>query len=158
MSLRKPRIPGTIEAALARACGVLGFDEAGSLLGHASGSRLRQCADPEQDAQVNMRDAAKIDIAYRAATGDAPPLLTAYLELLGPAPGAPPHAALPLDRRMLQFFDEAGELARDLALANTDARISPREHAKLAKDLRDLGTVIERLRRDLDHAAKNGGR
>jgi hypothetical protein len=158
MSLQKPRLPGSIEDALARVCGVLGFDEAGALLGHASGSRLRQCADPEQDAQIHLRDAIKLDRRYCDTTGDAPPLLTVYAELLGPRADAAAHVPQPLDRRMLQFFDEAGELARDLAKANADARISPREHAKLAKDLRDLGNVLARFGRDLDHAAKNGGR
>lgn len=158
MSLQKPRRPGSIEDALARVCGVLGFDAAGALLGHASGSRLRQCADPEQDAQIHLRDAVKLDRRYCDTTGDAPPLLTVYAELLGPRADAAPHVPQPLDRRMLQLAAEVGELAGDLAGANADARITPREHAKLAKDLRDLGAVLDRLRRDLDHAAKNGVR
>lgn len=160
MSLQKPRLPGSIEDALARVCGVLGFDAAGAMLGHASGSRLRQCADPEQDAQISLRDAIRLDREYRAATGDAPLLLAVHAELVGPAPGAAPHAAKAPLARMLELTQELGETASDLSQAHADGKITPAEHAKLDKDLRDVVRAAERLRRDIAHAAnaKTGGR
>lgn len=152
MTLMKPRTPGTIEDALARIAGRLGFDRAGrDVLGHASGSRLRQCADPEQDtAHISVRDAIKLDHAYVAETGEAPPILTAYAERLAElSTDAPAHAVKTPVSRVLEIVGEVGELSADVEKVFGDGRMTPVEHAKLDKDIKDAMRALGKLERDL---------
>ena len=151
MTLMKPRPPGTIEDALATIGGRLGFDHAGrTILGHASGSRLRQCADPEQDAQISVRDAIKLDMVFVNSTGEAPPILTVYAERLAAlTPAAPVHTLKTPAARVLEIVGEIGELSGDVERVFADRRMTPNEHAKLAKDIDDAKKALTRLERDL---------
>ena len=151
MALMKPRQPGTIEDALATIGGRLGFDHAGrAVLGHASGSRLRQCADPEQDAQISVRDAIKLDVAFVAETGEAPPILTAYAErMAATATLGPTHTVKTPAARVLEIVGEIGELSGDVERVFADRRMTVAEHAKLAKDIADAQKALTRLERDL---------
>lgn len=151
MTLMKPREPGSLEDAIARIAGRLGFDQLGrTVLGHASGSRLRQCADPEQDAQLSVRDAIKLDLAYVAETGEAPPILTVYAErLAAAAPSGPAHTVKAPAARVLEIMGEIGELSGDVERVFSDHRMTASEHAKLAKDIADAKKALTKLERDL---------
>ena len=151
MTLMKPREPGSLEDAIARIAGRLGFDRLGrTVLGYASGSRLRQCADPEQDAQLSVRDAIKLDQIYVAETGEAPPILTVYAErLAAAATDAVAHTIKPPAARVLEIMGEIGELSGDVERVFADRRMTPAEHAKLAKDIDDAKKALTRLERDL---------
>ena len=151
MALMKPREPGSLEDAIARIAGRLGFDQLGrTVLGHASGSRLRQCADPEQEAQLSVRDAIKLDLAYVAETGEAPPILSVYAERLAAAnQPVREHTIKTPAARVLEIVGEIGELSGDVERVFADRRMTTSEHAKLVKDIRDAKKALSRLDYDL---------
>lgn len=84
------RKPATFEKALADIAARLGWDGCADVLGKSE-SHLRKLGTPDTDRELSIRDAVRLDGAFRRAGGEGAPLLECYafkLEIDLPAPAA----------------------------------------------------------------------
>lgn len=83
------RKPATFEKALQDISGLLGWDGCADVLGKSE-SHLRKLGTPDTDRELSIRDAVRLDAAYRRSGGEGAPLLECYgLKLDIDMPGAP---------------------------------------------------------------------
>ncbi|WP_156680048.1 hypothetical protein [Sphingomonas profundi] len=75
--MTKLRAPLSFDLAITRIAGLLGWDGAASVVGQAERT-VRNWSDPDTTARIPLEDALRLDAAYRAAGGQAAPLLECY--------------------------------------------------------------------------------
>lgn len=75
--MTKLRHPLTFHRALTRVAGVIGWDGAAEECGVAERT-VRNWSDPDADAEISLRDALRLDIAYQRAGGRGAPLFECY--------------------------------------------------------------------------------
>lgn len=86
------RKPATFERALSVIADRLGWDGCADVLAKSE-SHIRKMGTPDTDRELSMRDAVRLDAAYRRAGGEGAPLLECYalkldLQVTGEAPSA----------------------------------------------------------------------
>lgn len=71
------RKPATFERALSAIAELLGWDGCADVLGKSE-SHIRKMGTPDTDRELSIRDAVRLDAAYRRAGGEGAPLLECY--------------------------------------------------------------------------------
>lgn len=72
-----PRKPVTFSRALSRIAEVLGWDGCAEVVGKSE-SHLRKLGAPDTEREISLRDALRLDAAYRRDGGEGAPLLECY--------------------------------------------------------------------------------
>ncbi len=112
-----PRQPTTFERALWRIAELLGWDGCAATIGKSE-SHMRKLGAPDTERELSLRDAVRLDAAWRRAGGEGAPILECYALTLNM--GAPTEPACP-DRMVAgagKAAKETGEaIAAALALA-----------------------------------------
>lgn len=72
-----PRQPTTFELALAKIAVLLGYDGCATVLGKSE-SHVRKLGAPDTEREISLRDAVRLDAAWRRAGGEGAPLLECY--------------------------------------------------------------------------------
>ncbi len=72
-----PRKPMTFANALSDIARVLGWDGCATVL-EKSESHVRKLGAPDTEREISLRDAVRLDAAYRRAGGEGAPLLECY--------------------------------------------------------------------------------
>jgi len=76
-----PRRPATFARALSAIADLLGWDGCATVL-EKSESHVRKLGAPDTEREISLRDAVRLDAAYRRAGGEGAPLLECYAILL----------------------------------------------------------------------------
>ena len=71
------REPATFENALAKIAVLLGYDGCATVLGKSE-SHVRKLGAPDTEREISLRDAVRLDAAWRRAGGEGAPLLECY--------------------------------------------------------------------------------
>ncbi|HET6536691.1 MAG TPA: hypothetical protein VFG34_01070 [Sphingopyxis sp.] len=71
------RLPVTFENAMGDIARRLGWDGCAAVLGKSE-TQLRKMGTPDTDRELSIRDAVRLDAAYRRAGGEGAPLLECY--------------------------------------------------------------------------------
>jgi hypothetical protein len=141
------RKPATFELALANIAARLGWDGCADVLGKSE-SHLRKMGTPDTDRELSVRDAVRLDAAYRRAGGEGAPLLECYALKLDMQMSAPPATASTMLSGAQAVAKESGEaIAAIIELAGNvndpKARQSAlREIEEAVADLTRLATRI----------------
>lgn len=115
--MTKARHPLTFHRALTRVAGMIGWDGAAEECGVADRT-VRNWSDPDADAEISLRDALRLDIAYQRAGGRGAPLFECYALRLE-TEGVPVHAdADDLVSASASTAKEAGEAVSALIHAS----------------------------------------
>ncbi|MFT4091874.1 MAG: hypothetical protein QM645_14185 [Asticcacaulis sp.] len=75
--MTKARPPLTVYRALSRIADLIGWDGCASVCDKTEWT-MRKYADPDAEREISMRDAIRLDLAYRRAGGEGAPLFQAY--------------------------------------------------------------------------------
>lgn len=67
----------SVYRALARIADIIGWDGCAAVCGKSEWT-MRKYADPDAEREITLRDAIRLDLAYRRAGGDDVPLFQAY--------------------------------------------------------------------------------
>lgn len=124
-----PRQPATFERALAKIADGLGWDGCATVLGKSE-SHVRKLGAPDTEREISLRDAVRLDAAWRRAGGEGAPLLECYaLQLdLGGADAASANTSLVMAGAALAAKESGEAVAAALALAgdmrNPKARLN----------------------------------
>lgn len=148
--MTKLRAPGSIEDGVLQAIAILGDAGAAAATGK-SATMARQWSDPDNERQIQARDAVKLDAACVVA-GHSAPLLRAYQSELAravEAMGGRKHQAENPLERVADLLAEAGDVARAVKQASRDGRYDLEELGRIAKEGREVVDAVEALMRDL---------
>jgi hypothetical protein len=113
-----PRQPATFELALAKIAALLGYDGCATVLGKSE-SHVRKLGAPDTEREISLRDAVRLDAAWRRAGGEGAPLLECYaLQLdLGAADTESSSSGLVMAGAALAAKESGEAVAAALALA-----------------------------------------
>jgi hypothetical protein len=75
--MTKSRAPLTCELALTKVAGLIGWAAAAEITGFKERT-IRNWSDPDTSAEISLRAACQLDVAYRLAGGDGAPMLQCY--------------------------------------------------------------------------------
>ena len=145
-----PRQPATFENALSDIAKVLGWDGCGTVLGKSE-SHVRKLGAPDTERELSLRDAVRLDAAYRRAGGEGAPLLECYalkLDMGAPVAPASPDCLLSGAERAAKENGEAVAAAIGLATRSNDpaARLTAiREIEEAVNELSRLLTGIHAM-------------
>lgn len=148
--MTKLRAPGSVEDGVLQAIAILGDEGAARATGK-SATMARQWSAPDNERQIQMRDAVKLDAACELA-GYAALLLRAYRSDLArqvAAGGGRLHRAGDPLERVADLLAEAGDVARAVREAAKDGRYDMQELARIAKEGREVVDAVEALMLDL---------
>lgn len=137
--MTKPRDATSIEDAVMACIGRLGSERAAEIAGK-SASFLRQCSDPDNERQIAVSVALRLDLTMRLE-GYGQPIFDAYAALLKNQPSG--RASLCPMQAFLGIAKDLGPLADAVTTALSDGRIDPAEHREI---LRAGQAVMERVR------------
>lgn len=138
-----PRKPTTFARALHEIAGLLGWDGCAEVLGKTE-SHVRKLGAPDTEREISLRDAVRLDIAYRAAGGDGAPLLECYalkLDLQVPTRPADTSAMLTSAATAAKESGEAVAAAIDFAGRMKD----PQARATAMREIEEAITANMRL-------------
>jgi len=79
--MTKQRPPMTAYRALLRIADLIGWDGCALVIGKTEWT-VRKYADPDTEREITLRDAMRLDLAYRRAGGHGTPLFEAYAALI----------------------------------------------------------------------------
>ena len=142
-----PRRPLTFARALAQIADLLGWDGCAAVL-DKSESHVRKLGAPDTEREISLRDAVRLDAAYRRAGGEGAPLLECYalkLDMGLPLPPADHGCILSGAQRAAKENGEAVSAAIGLATRTGDpaARLTAiREIEEAISELTRLLTYI----------------
>lgn len=141
------RLPITFENALGDIARRLGWDGCAELLGKSE-THLRKMGTPDTDRELSIRDAVRLDAAYRRAGGEGAPLLECYalkLDMQIAAGGICPEAMLAGAQGAAKESGEA--IAAVLELVNSpDDRKAQRAALKEVEEaISDLSRIATRI-------------
>lgn len=148
--MTKQRPYGSEYEAIVRVGAVLGFERAAHLIDR-SPSYLRQCADPDQDKRLKAYEAAILDRAVRAVTGEAP--LTEWLTRSTSAVRRD-SPSVDLCDAMLTLHAATGRAAAAIRDAKAPTgpgghRITARERVSIDNELMVVERKVAEMRREL---------
>jgi hypothetical protein len=141
------RKPATFELALAKIAARLGWDGCADVLGKSE-SHLRKMGTPDTDRELSVRDAVRLDAAFRRAGGEGAPLLECYaLKLDFQRPTAPATTETMLSGAQAVAKESGEAIAAIIQLAGNvsdpKARLNAlREIEEAVADLTRLATRI----------------
>jgi hypothetical protein len=136
--MTKAREPASIEHAILKSLSVLGSEAAG--IAGKSEQYLRMCSDPDDERQISVKVALKLDIATRLR-GEGAPIAEAYGALLEQVPSG--RAGKCPQLAFMQIAAELGPLAGSITDALADGLIDLSEE----REILALGhEVMDRLR------------
>lgn len=127
--MTRERQPTTFECALAKIAILLGWDGCATVL-RKSESHVRKLGAPDTEREISLRDAVRLDAAWRRAGGEGAPLLECYaLQLdLGAAETTKTNTSLVMAGAALAAKESGEAVAAALALAgdmrNPKARLT----------------------------------
>ena len=75
--MTKARPPLTVYRALSRIADLIGWDGCATVAGKSEWT-MRKYADPDAEREISLRDAIRLDLAFRRAGGEGAPLFQAY--------------------------------------------------------------------------------
>lgn len=75
--MTRVRQPLTFELALTQIAELLGWDGCATVLGKSE-SHIRKLSTPDTEREISLRDAVRLDAAWRRAGGEGAPLLECY--------------------------------------------------------------------------------
>ncbi|MEM9965522.1 MAG: hypothetical protein AAGC58_09265, partial [Asticcacaulis sp.] len=75
--MTKLRPPLSVYRALSRIADIIGWDGCAAVCGKTEWT-MRKYADPDAEREISLRDAIRLDLAYRRAGGRGMPLFQAY--------------------------------------------------------------------------------
>ena len=130
------RAPGSIEQALDRIAGVIGWAAMGEIVGRAEAT-VRNWANPTTDESVQLPQAVKLDLAWQRAGQVGAPLLHAYMALADQPREAEFGCQLELTRGTAVFARENGEAEEALLLATLPGA-GPAEFVAAERHVRDV--------------------
>lgn len=140
-----PKKPGSLEAAIAEACGALGgFSNAEMALG-VKQTTFSAAANPNKPDGLRCDLAARLDEACAAAGGGTP--IGDWFEdqaAHAPGPGLTPHAHLS------RLVRRAAQASASLIDALEDGALSKKETRRIFRDLDNLEKALEGMRADLE--------
>ncbi|MXO66273.1 hypothetical protein [Altericroceibacterium endophyticum] len=142
-----PRRPATFARALAQIADLLGWDGCAAVL-EKSESHVRKLGAPDTEREISLRDALRLDAAWRRAGGEGAPLLECYAIKLDM--GAPTEPATPdcMVRGAGDAAKESGEaIAAALALAGNAQNPSARTTAvrEIEEAINSLSRLLTRI-------------
>lgn len=130
-----PRRPATFARALSKIADLLGWDGCAAVL-EKSESHVRKLGAPDTEREISLRDALRLDAAYRRSGGEGAPLLECYAILLdmGAPMVASPDCMLYGAGRAAKEAGEAVAAAIALAsdLSNPAARLAAQRETEEA--------------------------
>ena len=138
-----PRQPITFENALWQIAALLGWDGCAAVLGKSE-SQVRKLGTPGVEREISLRDALRLDAAFRAAGGDGAPLLECYaikLDLKIPVEPAAPACMIVGAGRAAKESGEAVAAAIELAHNAND----PRARVNACREIEEAITELTRL-------------
>ncbi len=142
--MTKPRAPLSVEQALARIAGLIGYDSMSTVTGRCPG-HIRAWGDPDRDDQIPLDKAIALDCAYISAGGDDAPLYAAYTHKLELAALERFACGIQLARHAADVIRECGEAGAALVLAaQPGACDKTRANAE-----REVTEALEKLKRAL---------
>lgn len=137
------RRPATFARALAEIADLLGWDGCAEVLGKSE-SHVRKLGAPDTEREISLRDAVRLDAAFRLAGGDGAPLLECYalkLDLHMAVKAAGPGCML--EGAALASKETGEAIAAAIQLAGNAADHQTRMHA--AKEIEEAITQLTRL-------------
>ncbi len=147
-----PRRPATFERALWRIADLLGWDGCATVLGKSE-SHVRKLGAPDTEREISLRDAVRLDAAWRRAGGEGAPILETYALALDM--GAPREPACP-DRMLARAAAAAKETGEAVAAAIDLAADASNPKARLTA-IREIEEGIAELKGLLSKSAAIGG-
>lgn len=125
--MTKLRAPMTAYRALSRIADLIGWDGCASVV-EKSEWTVRKYADPDTEREISLRDAMRLDLAYRRAGGDGAPLFEAYAARLEIGlSGAEPDCLITASREAARESSEALDAALHMAAGGGNKRDALRE-------------------------------
>jgi hypothetical protein len=106
--MTKVRLPLTPHAALCEVVKVLGYDGCAEVTGKKEWS-LRKMSDPDTGREISLRDAMRLDAAYRRAGGSGSPFFECYAGFLGIDEAEQPESPMHLMTLSGEVSKEVGE-------------------------------------------------
>lgn len=141
-----PRKPTTFSRALAAIADLLGWDGCAEVLGKSE-SHVRKLGAPDTEREISLRDAVRLDAAYRRAGGAGAPLLECYalkLDLNVPMTGGP-HCMLTSAAHAAKESGEAVAAAIDLAGRTTDPAARLRAVREIEEAITEMSRLLTRI-------------
>jgi len=138
-----PRKPATFARALSDIASLLGWDGCADVLGKSE-SHVRKLGAPDTEREISLRDAVRLDAAYRRAGGEGAPLLECYaikLDLHVPVRPASPDLMLAGAAQAAKESGEAVAATIDLAGNASD----PIARRRAAREIEEAITELTRL-------------
>lgn len=138
-----PRKPTTFARALTEVAMLLGWDECAEVLGKSE-SHVRKLGAPDTERELSLRDAVRLDAAYRRRGGEGAPLLECYalkLDLRVPTQAASPDCMLTGSAKAAKESGEAVAAAIELAGNTSD----PGARLRAVREVEEAITEFTRL-------------
>ncbi|OCC25331.1 hypothetical protein MB02_01275 [Croceicoccus estronivorus] len=142
-----PRKPTTFARALTEIALLLGWDECAEVLGKSE-SHVRKLGAPDTERELSLRDAVRLDAAYRRAGGEGAPLLECYalkLDLRMPIQSASPHCMLTGSAKAAKESGEAVAAAIELAGNSNDPHVRMRAVREVEEAITEFTRLLTRI-------------
>lgn len=146
-----PRRPATFSRALWQIADLLGWDGCATVL-ERSESHVRKLGAPDTEREISLRDALRLDAAYRRAGGEGAPLLECYAILLDMGAPIAPNPDCMLTGAGLAARETGEAVAAAIALAGDLSNPAARLCAQ-----REIEEAINELSRLLTRVSASNG-
>lgn len=137
------RRPTTFSRALNDIAQLLGWDGCAEVLGKSE-SHVRKLGAPDTEREISLRDAVRLDTAYRRAGGEGAPLLECYaLKLDLHVPVQPASADYMLSGAAMAAKESGEAVAAAIELAGQIS--SPSARLRAVREIEEAITELTRL-------------
>lgn len=147
--MTKERKPLTPHRALSKIADALGWDACAEVIGKAE-TTLRKYSDPDTGRELSLRDAIRLDAAYRRDGGIGAPLFEAYAAAIDLGFPADADAARCLYSAASKAAKEVGEAVS----AAIDAAINCDDPALMALARKEVGEGLEAMQTLYTHSQR----
>lgn len=141
------RKPATFARALNDIAQLLGWDGCADVLGKSE-SHVRKLGAPDTEREISLRDAVRLDTAYRRAGGDGAPLIECYalkLDMHVPAQPSGPDCMLISAAQTAKECGEAVAAAIELAQKSKDPGARLRATREVEEAITELSRLLTRI-------------
>jgi hypothetical protein len=145
--MTKLRPPMTAYRALSRIADLIGWDGCASVVNKTEWT-MRKYADPDTEREISLRDAMRLDLAFRRAGGHGTPLFEAYatrLEIELRAEATDPGQIIHASREAARESGEALDAALQMATGTGDRREALREVGEAVTAFQGLYSQLQRM-------------
>lgn len=152
-----PRRPTTFARALSIIADLLGWDGCADVL-DKSESHVRKLGAPDTEREISLRDAYRLDAAYRRAGGEGAPLLECYalkLDLHMPAEPTSASGMLTSAGRAAKESGEAVAAAIELAGKMNDPGARLRATREIEEAITELTRLLTRISTPQEEKGRN---